>query len=195
MFEINLRSLKMRHCFSTPARSATRLLLLLSVLFTARYLYAAATGPTLQLDYGRGTTPASPISDFMYFVPLIAPEAVSIFTNAGNTQGALIKNFNCRTNETTFSATCDFEFTGNGSLQNLLDHSAKIAHRQQDLAAGQTLAHQLDSINVQGSGEGSVEISGTFTNGGSASSKNVLSPNSLRPTPSFTSAESCSRKN
>ena len=35
----------------------------------------------------------------------------------------------------------------------------------------------------------------TFTNGGSASSKKVRSPNSLNPTPSRVSAASCSRKN
>ncbi|HSY18623.1 MAG TPA: hypothetical protein VK815_09830 [Candidatus Acidoferrales bacterium] len=148
-------------------RTAIRLpMLLLCFIFAASPLLAAApTGPTLQLDYGRGTAPASSISSFMYFVPLISPDAVSVFTNIGNTQGARIQSFSCRTNGVTFIAICDFEFAGEGSLQNVFDHAAKIEHCQKELAAGDTLAHQLDSINVEGSGSGSVEITGTLTNG------------------------------
>jgi hypothetical protein len=149
-----------------PPRTATRLsVMLLSFIFAAGRLAAASTGPTLQLDYGRGEAPPSSISEFMYFVPLIAPEAVSVFTNIGNTQGARIQSFSCRTNGATFLATCDFEFTGDGSLQNIFDHAANIEHRLKELEAGGTLAHQLDSINVEGSGSGSVEITGTLTNG------------------------------
>jgi hypothetical protein len=148
------------------AGTATRLsVMLLTFIFAAGTLAAAPAGPTLRLDYGQGTAPANPISKFMYFVPLIAPEAVSIFTNAGNTQAARIQSFSCRTNGTTFLAVCDFEFTGTGSLQNVFDHAAKIERRAKDLAAGDTLAHQLDSINVEGSGSGRVDITGALTNG------------------------------
>ncbi|MDR3459944.1 MAG: hypothetical protein P4N60_21150 [Verrucomicrobiae bacterium] len=151
---------------SFPAGTAPRqCALLLLFIFAAVRLAAAPAGPTLQLDYGHGTAPANPISEFMYFVPLISPDAVSIVTNAGNTQIARIQSFSCQTNDATFLAVCDFEFTGEGSLQNILDHTAKIERRQKELAAGETLAHQLDSINVEGSGEGSVEITGTLTNG------------------------------
>lgn len=144
---------------------ARRSLLLLCCVVAAGPLAAGPAGPTLHLDYGRGTSPANAISDFMYFVQLISPEAVSVVTSAGNSQAARIQSYSCRTNGAAFLAACDFAFTGEGRLQNLLDHAAKIARRQKNLAAGQTLAHQLDSINVEGSGEGSVEISGMFTNG------------------------------
>jgi len=138
---------------------------LLSLMFVIAPLAAVPAGPTLRLDYGPGGAPANSISDFMYFVPLISPEIVSIFTNAGNSQGARIQSFSCRTNGTAFVGTCDFEFTGEGRLQNIFDHSAKIERRAKDLAAGETLAHQLDSINVEGAGSGSVEITGLLTNG------------------------------
>src|SRR4051812_27350461 len=47
-------------------------------------------GPTLRLDYGKTDAPANPISVFMYFVPLISPEPVSITENPGNTQSAKV---------------------------------------------------------------------------------------------------------
>ena len=145
--------------------AARRFALLVAFIFATGRLVAAPVGPTLQLDYGHGTAPANSISQFMYFVPLVSPEAVSIVTNAGNTQAARIQSFSCQTNGGTFVATCDFEFTGDGCLQNIFDHAAKIARRAKDLEAGGTLAHQLDSINVEGSGAGAVEITGTLTNG------------------------------
>src|SRR5258708_31027669 len=86
--------------------------------FAAVTFAAAPTGPTLQLDYGRGEARSNPVSMFMYFVPLISPEPVSVFTNASNTQCARVLSFDCRTNGRSFSATCEFEFTGTGSQQN-----------------------------------------------------------------------------
>src|ERR1700744_4117704 len=52
--------------------------------FNAR-LHAGPVGPTLRLDYGRGEPIKNATTKFMYFVPLISPEPVSVFTNAGNT--------------------------------------------------------------------------------------------------------------
>src|ERR1017187_5732805 len=40
-------------------------------------LMAAATGPTLQFDYGNGRPLDNPLNKFMYFVPLISPEPLS----------------------------------------------------------------------------------------------------------------------
>ena len=45
-------------------------------------------GPTLRLDYGRGDSPGDPVAEFMYFVPLISLEPVSIVKSPGNTQRA-----------------------------------------------------------------------------------------------------------
>ena len=139
--------------------------LLAFLLFLARPLAAALTGPTLQFDYGEGRPLSNPLGQFMYFVPLIAPENVSIQTNAGNTQCARVISFHCHTNGAAFHGVCEFNFVGAGLQRNVFDHTATIRRRDPELKAGKPLLHQLHSINVQGAGSGSVEIDGTFTNG------------------------------
>ncbi|MEI9865433.1 MAG: hypothetical protein WDN00_12940 [Limisphaerales bacterium] len=134
-------------------------------LFATAAFAASLTGPTLQFDYGHGEPRSNLVSKFMYFVPLISPEAVSVFTNAGNTQCARVLSLTCRTNGSTFSAICEFEFTGTGSQQNIFDHTNAIQKHSKELSSGGSLKRQLASINVTGTGSGSVEIEGTFTNG------------------------------
>ena len=134
-------------------------------LLTTQLFAAAPTGPTLQFDYGHGPLRDNPVSRFMYFVPLISPEPVSVFTDASNSQCARVLSFSSQTNGASFSVTCEFDFTGTGSLQNVFSHTAKIKKHEQELQAGTPLKHQLDSINVLGHGSGSVEIEGVFTNG------------------------------
>lgn len=134
-------------------------------LFAPMTFAAAPTGPTLQLDYGRGEPRENPVSQFMYFVPLISREPVSVFTNASNTQSARVLSLDCRTNGAAFVATCEFQFTGTGSEQNVFDHARTIQRHQAALQAGRSLKRQLGSINVTGVGSGSIEIQGTLTNG------------------------------
>ena len=133
--------------------------------FTVCRLMAAATGPTLQFDYGNGRPLDNPLSKFMYFVPLISPEQVSVLTDAGNTQCARVVSFNCRTNGASFHVACEFDFAGDGLQQNVFDQAAIIHRREKELKTGKPLAHQLAAINVQGSGSGSIEIEGALTNG------------------------------
>ena len=144
---------------------ARRLTLAAFLLFATVTFAAAPTGPTLQFDYDHGEPHDNPITRSMYFVPLISPEMVSVFTNADNTQCARVHSLECRTNGLTFIATCEFEFTGIGALQNVFDHAHTIKKRQAELQAGGSLKHQLASINVTGTGNGSLEIQGTLTNG------------------------------
>jgi hypothetical protein len=152
--------------FCRPVQATTRLRTTLAILFClAGRLMAEPTGPTLQLDYGHGQPHDNPLGNFMYFVPLIAPEPVSIFTNAGNTQCARVMSFRCRTNGLVFHAVCEFDFTGDGLLRNVFDHAATLHRREKELQACKPLAHQLAAISVQGSGSGSVEIDGSITNG------------------------------
>lgn len=150
--------------FFSPMKSGIAwpvMLLLLHLLCAMPRTFAAPAGPTLRLDYGNNTTPANSVGDFMYFVPLISPEPVSVFTNAGNTQCARILSFHCQTNAATFEAVCEFEFTGKGSQQNKFDHTCLIQRREPQLKAGNPITHHLDAINVEGSGSGSVEIEGS----------------------------------
>ena len=152
--------------FSARAKTNSKLLSwLAAVLLSTSRLAAAPTGPTLHLDYGRGEPHDNPISRFMYFVPLISPEPVSVFTNAGNTQCARVLSFACRTNGSSFLATCEFDFTGTGSQQNIFDLTEKIKSHATDLKAGNSIKHVLAAINVASAGSGSVEITGVLTNG------------------------------
>ncbi len=137
----------------------------LVLLLLANLTTAAPTGPTIRLDYGHGTSQFNSISQFMYFVPLISAEPVTVVTNAGNSQSARVLSFNCRTNGNAFKATCQFSFVGDGSQENRFDHTQHIQRRLKNLQAGETLARQLSAINVQGSGRGAVEVSGSWTNG------------------------------
>jgi hypothetical protein len=148
------------------AWTRARLLTTLAILFLfAAPLMAALTGPTLKFDYGSGKPLDNPLSEFMYFVPLITPEEVSIFTNAGNTQCARVISCHCRTNGNTFQAVCEFNFVGEGLERNIFDHAVIIKRRQKELKEGKPLAHQLTAISVQGSGSGTVEVEGMLTNG------------------------------
>jgi hypothetical protein len=142
-----------------------QLLSMLMVLFLmADKLFAAPTGPTLNFNYGTGQPLANPLNKFMYFVPLISPELVSVFTNTGNSQCARVLSFDCQTNATTFHVTCEFDFTGEGLLLNDFDHAFTINLHDKELKAGKPLKHQIASISVQGTGTGSVEIDGALIN-------------------------------
>jgi hypothetical protein len=138
------------------------------LVLTGGRLTAAPTGPTLHFDFGSGRAPDNPLSKFMYFVPLISPDPVSVFTNAGNTQCARVVSFHCKTNGTTFHTICEFEFVGAGLERNVFDCTKTIANHEKDLKAGRPLTHVLASINVEGAGSGSVEIDGAWTNGAPA---------------------------
>ena len=124
-----------------------------------------ADQPTLHFDYGQGTPHDNSVGQFMYFVPLISPEPVSVYTNVGNTQCARVISLERRTNGAAFYATCKFEFTGTGSQQNIFDYSEKVQRRKKEIENGEPLKHQLKAINVSGTGSGSVEIEGTLSNG------------------------------
>lgn len=139
-------------------------LLALLLVCSSRVL-AGLTGPTLQLDYGEGKPLSNPLGHFMYFVPLISPEQVSVLTNAGNTQCARVVSFHCRTNGAAFHTVCEFNFVGEGLQRSLFDHTFILKRRERELKSGKPLLHQLTAISVQGGGSGSVEIDGTLTNG------------------------------
>jgi hypothetical protein len=152
--------------FFPTAWTGGRLLALLALLFLfARPLMAAPTGPTLLFGYDEDRPLDNPLTGFMYFVPLISPEHVALSTNVGNTQCARVISCHCHTNGVSFDAECEFTFVGDGLLRNAFDHGVIIKRRQKDLDSGKGLLHQLEAISVEGAGEGSVEIEGTFTNG------------------------------
>jgi uncharacterized alkaline shock family protein YloU len=149
----------------------TRSLALLAWLLFASRVAAAPTGPTLQFDYGQGVSPTNLICRFMYFVPLISPEPVTMLISPDNTQGARLLATHCRTNKNTFVIQCEFEFVGSGSLQNIFDHSEIIRRHRAELQAGETLTRQLGAINVTGTGLCTVEISGLWSSNAPVATK------------------------
>ena len=119
-------------------------------------------GPTLRLDYGRGESPGNPVAEFMYFVPLISLEPVSIVKSPGNTQRARMVSATRSFTARSFLVTCEFEFVGEGNQQDVLDHTEKVRRHERELKEGGTLDHQLGSINVEGGGSVSIEVAGTM---------------------------------
>jgi len=122
-----------------------------------------SAGPTLHLDYGRGESPGNPVAEFMYFVPLISLEPVSIVESPGNTQRARMVSATRSFTGKSFLVTCEFEFAGEGNQQNVFDHTDKVRRHERELKEGGSLNHQLGSINVEGAGNVSVEVEGTMT--------------------------------
>jgi hypothetical protein len=122
-------------------------------------------GPTLLLDYGNTNSPGNPITAFMYFVPLISPEPVSITENPGNTQRARVLQAKRHTSAESFSMECEFVISGNGVQRNVFDLAGILRRNQKKLQEGGTLERQLDYINVTGPGHGSVEVEGSISNG------------------------------
>ena len=147
-----------------PIKLGWRLITLTLVLLASR-LTAQPTGPTLHFDYGQKNAAGNPVNEFMYFVPLVSPVTVTVFTNAGNTQCARVSSYAKKASATSFSVSCDFDFTGTGSQQNVFDDAGTIRKHDQELKAGEVLKHQLGAINVEGNGVGSADITGVITNG------------------------------
>jgi hypothetical protein len=99
----------------------------------------------------------------MYFVPLISPEPVSSSTSPGSTQVARVLAIRRKTTGHSFVVTCEFEFTGNGSQQSILDLEPAIRRQERKLRAGGSTDRLLSSISVDGSGSGTVEVEGAIS--------------------------------
>jgi hypothetical protein len=136
-----------------------------AMIFLPAVLAAPITGPTLYLPGRENMTVTNTVAEFMYFVPLISPGPVTSVKNAGNTQQAQIVSVNCRTNDKTFHASCEFDFIGQGYQRHLFDHSEDILTHEQTLKKGEALEKQLAAIIVQGGGSGVFEIEGVITHG------------------------------
>lgn len=125
----------------------------------------ATNGPTLHLDYGHGDTNGSPVAEFMYFVPLISPDLVSLRKSDGNSQRARILSLTRRDSTKSFLVTCEVEFVGEGFQRNAFDLTRNINRHESSLKAGKNLERQLDSINVEGAGRLKIEVEGTLKDG------------------------------
>ena len=120
-------------------------------------------GPTLRLNYGRGESPGNPVAEFMYFVPLISLEPVSVVKSPGNTQRVRMVSATRSFTARSFLVTCEFEIAGEGNQQNVFDHTEKVRLHERELKEGGSLDHQLGSINIERAGSVSIEVEGTMS--------------------------------
>jgi hypothetical protein len=120
-------------------------------------------GPTLQLGYTRDSSSENLLADFMYFIPLISPEPVSVTSSARSNQFARVLSFSRKNRPGTFHVTCEFEIIGAGFEHNLIDQSAHIRRRERQLKDGKPMVRLLASIDVKGPGKGTIEIDGIVT--------------------------------
>ena len=127
-------------------------------------LVQGTNGPTLRLDFARTPAHEHPVAAFMYFVPLISPEPTSSITSPDSTQAARVLSAKRNSSPHSFSVTCEFEFTGTGSQQSVIDLEPAIRRQAEQLKAGGSTGRQLSSITVAGPGSGMIEIEGTITN-------------------------------
>jgi hypothetical protein len=125
----------------------------------------SVAGPTIRLDYGGGEKSGNPASAFMYFVPLISPEPVTAVASPGSKQWVRVTSATRHQSGGSFTTTCDLEFSGDGSHQNIFDLARDIQRHGQRLKAGGKLGRRLHCITVTGRGRGRVEVKGTVTKG------------------------------
>jgi hypothetical protein len=120
-----------------------------------------SSGPTLHLDDGRRGSAGNTVAEFMYFVPLISLEPVSVVRSPGNTQRTRMLSMTRSGSGESFVVSCEFEFNGEGNQRTLFDHSEKIRRHERELKQGGMLDHQLSAIDVEGAGRLRIEVEGT----------------------------------
>jgi hypothetical protein len=123
---------------------------------------ASPDGPTLQLPNGQVTESSNSMASFMYFIPLISPEPLSIITGPGSTQWARVTGVTRHVSGASFTVECDIAFLGAGWQKSVIDLSHESNRHQQQLKDGGTLPRQLKSIAVEGAGEATMEVKGTL---------------------------------
>jgi hypothetical protein len=118
-------------------------------------------GPTIRLSDGQSDSTVNSLAAFMYFVPLISPEPVSIVVGPGSTQSARVTPVTRKVSGNSFVARCGIEFLGTGWQKSVFDSADEIHRNEQKLKDGGVLEHMLKSIAVEGGGAGSLEVEGT----------------------------------
>ena len=124
---------------------------------------ASVSGPVVTLDYsGKNSIP---IADFLYFVPLISPEPMTISESPTNTLQVRLDSIRQEVRTDRFLLNLAFDVSGQGFRHYAIDQSENIRRHKRRLEAGQTLKTQLDYIRYEGPGKGRVEIDGKIENG------------------------------
>jgi len=151
-------------CFANLGRRLLPVLLLLAAMGGPACRAADTNGPTIPLCCGAVKAAASPVADFMYFVPLISPEPVARLTSPGSTQSVRVISSKHRVSGHSFTTTCELELAGEGWQQNVFDLAPAIHRHESQLQNGGSLKRRLRSIDVQGAGAITVEVEGAVSN-------------------------------
>ena len=122
-------------------------------------------GPTLRLNVSGNDATTIPIADFMYLIPLISPEPISMVASAGNTQRVRITEARRRVSAESFSLESQLDIFGGGSVRSTIHHEPNIQRNPQKLRDSGVIERVLDSITIDGPGAGSIEVEGAITNG------------------------------
>jgi hypothetical protein len=125
---------------------------------------AASTGPTIHLTDGPSAI-LNPASSLMYFVPLVSPTLVDNLCSKDNQQVAKILSLQRNFKKNDFRVVCEFNLQGTGSFTNAYEPNSMIAHWIPLNKPGKPLTNMLDFILLEGTGFGSVEVTGKTVKG------------------------------
>lgn len=121
------------------------------------------TGPTLNIEYtdnGQGNE----VGSFMYFIPLVIPTTVDVYTDPNTTLNAHIISRTSNETATAFTTTCIFQVCGQGIYEAVADANEIIAFSSKGEPKDKVLRNQLRSIRVDGPMRGSLVVSGSIKN-------------------------------
>jgi hypothetical protein len=121
------------------------------------------SGPTLLIDYKDGGQ-GNPVDIFMYFVPLVAPTTMDVYTDPNTTLNARIISRTSKESSSRFTTTCIFEVRGKGVYEAFFEPTEMIAFNLEGNTAPRTLHNLLRSIRVDGPMRGFLEVTGTIQN-------------------------------
>lgn len=121
----------------------------------------ALVGPTLQIEYtekGQGNN----VDAFMYFIPLIMPTTVDVYTDPNTTLNARIISRTSEETATEFTTTCFFQVCGKGVYEAMAEPNEIIAFSSKGEHKDKILRNLLRSIRVDGPMRGSLVVSGSI---------------------------------
>jgi hypothetical protein len=122
-------------------------------------------GPTINLDYGKGKLSANPVSEFMYFVPLVSKTPVSRWISEQNDQSAQVVSHTKTVKGNSFTVKCELKITGNGSYRNVFNFDDMLQFKKQFFDEGGTIKRMLEYIQFEGESLGCISIKGKIDGG------------------------------
>lgn len=122
-------------------------------------------GPTIFLCCNDTNKETNPLSDFMYFVPLISPVDVTNEKNENNNQTGYVLSCKRDTKKNLFTTSCEFRMEGKGYNLNDFDKGRMIERNEKNVKKGKPIKNILDYIKFHGEGYGRIDIRGKIENG------------------------------